>query len=84
MPDFEGFPIEVQAAEARFEAAIYELLQGKTDIRASHLLYHRIPVQYPGPRLVIPQQLSGRRLFVFERAQGLNNVWETLSSSGKV
>ena len=63
MPDFDGFPIERQAPEALFEAAVYELLCSESEIRASRLLFHRAPVRYPGPRLTIPQDLTGRRLF---------------------
>lgn len=84
MPDFDGFPVNKQAAEALFEAATYELLRPEFDIRASHLLYHRAPIQHPGPRLAIPLDLTGRRLFVFERAEGVNNVWEILSANSKV
>lgn len=82
--DFDGFPIEWQAPEAQFEAAIYKLLRPESDIRASHLLYYRAPIKHPGPRLSIPLDLTGRRLFGFEKAEGLNNVWEDLSANSKV
>ena len=84
MPDFDGFPIERQAPEAVFEAAIYELLRPESDIRASRLLYYRAPVKHPGPRLAIPLDLTGRRIFVFERAEGVNNVWKDLGAKSKV
>ena len=84
MPDFDGFPIEKQSPEALFEAAVYELLFPESDIRASHLLYSRAPVKHPGLKLTIPLDLTGRRLFVFERAEGVNNVWEDLSANSKV
>lgn len=84
MPDFDGFPIERQAPEALFEAAVYELVRPESDIRASHLLYYRAPVKRPGPRLAIPLDLTGRRIFVFERAEGVKNVWEDLSAKSKV
>lgn len=45
MPDFDGFPIEKQAPEAKFEAATYELLRTVPDVRVSNLLYHRVPVK---------------------------------------
>ncbi|MCJ1463902.1 hypothetical protein MMC07_002511 [Pseudocyphellaria aurata] len=83
MPDFEGFPIEWQASEVLFEAATYKLLRSESDIRASHLLYYRVPVQHLGPRLSVPVDLTGRRLFVFERAEGENNVWKDLSAHSK-
>ena len=84
MPDFDGFPIERQVPEALFEAAVYGLLRPESDIRASHLLYYRAPVKYPCPRLTIPLDLTGRRIFVFERAEGVNNLWEDLSAKSKV
>ncbi|KAL9024459.1 MAG: hypothetical protein Q9196_006500, partial [Gyalolechia fulgens] len=84
MPDFDGFPIEKQVPEALFKAAVYRLLRSEPEIRASHLLYHRAPEQNPGPRLTIPRDLNGRRLFVFERAEGRNIVWGDLNADGKV
>lgn len=84
MPDFEGFAIEKQVPEVLFEAATYKLLRDESDVRASRLLYFRAPVQHPGPRISTPTDLSGRRLFVFERAEGVNNVWEELSADHKV
>ena len=84
MPNFDGFPIEVQVPEARFEVAAYELLRAEPNILASRLLYHRIPVQRIGPRLDVPRDIAGRRLFLFEKAEGENNVWYNLSPEGKV
>ncbi|KAL4906354.1 hypothetical protein BDW74DRAFT_177368 [Aspergillus multicolor] len=84
MPDFDGFSIEWQAPEAMFEAAVYNLLSTETDIRASRLLCHRVPVQYPGPKLSVPKDLAGCRLFVFEKAKGVDNVWRELSDIDKM
>lgn len=84
MPDFEGFPIERQAPEVLFEAAIYELLRSEAAMRASHLLYYRVPIQHAGPRLSQPSDLAGRGLFVFEKAEGVKAVWEDLSANSKV
>lgn len=84
MPDFDGFPIHEQAEEAAFEAGVYNLLRRVRNIRASRLLDHRIPVLHPGPKLSIPQDLAGRCLFVFERAEGVNNVWDKFSAASKV
>ena len=84
MPGFDGFPIEKQVPETLFEAAVYRLLRSEPDIRASYLLYYRPPKQSPGPTPSIPRNLNGRRLFVFERAAGCNNVWDGLNSKGKV
>lgn len=80
MPDFDGFPIPVQVPEAMFEVAVYELLLSlEPQNLASRLLYHRIPMQHVGPRLDLPQDIAGRRLFLFQRAEGENNVWWNLS-----
>ncbi|KAH9952260.1 3-hydroxybutyryl-CoA dehydratase [Lactifluus volemus] len=83
MPNYDGFPIDTQVSEVKFEVALYELLRSEPNILASHLLYHRIPVQRIGPRLDHPQDIAGRRLFLFERAEGENNVWYDLSPGGK-
>lgn len=59
MPNFDGFPIEVQVPKARFEVAVYELLySGPNMILASCLLYHHIPVQHIDPRLDLPQDIG--------------------------
>ena len=84
MPNYDGFPIDVQVPEVKFEVALYDLLRSEPNILASHLLYHRIPVQHVGAGLDCPQDIAGRRLFVFERAEGENNVWYDLSPGGKV
>ena len=84
MPNYDGFPIHVQLPEVNFEAAVYELLRSKPSILASRLPYHRIPVQHVGPRLETPQNIAGRRLFLFERVEGENNVWCDLSSEDQV
>ena len=84
MPDFDGFPIDVQVPEARFEVAVYTLLRAEPTIRASRLLYHRLPAQHPGPRDEVPRDIAGRRLFVFERAAGENNQWSGLDAEQKV
>ena len=84
MPDYDGFPIDVQVPEVKFEVALYELLRSEPNILASHLLYHRIPVQHVCPRHDRPQDIAGRRLFLFEKAEGENNVWYDLSPGEKV
>ncbi|KIH93666.1 hypothetical protein SPBR_04244 [Sporothrix brasiliensis 5110] len=80
MPNFDGFPIDVQIPEVKFEAAVYKLLRAEPNILASHLLYHRSPLQRTGPRLDVPKDIVGRRLFVFERAEGENNIWGDLGA----
>ncbi|KAK4185042.1 hypothetical protein QBC35DRAFT_517184 [Podospora australis] len=84
MPDFDSFPVQVQIPEAHFEMAVYNLLRSEPGIMASRLLYGRAPAQYERPGLAIPHDISGRRLFVFERAEGANNVWEDLTPNNKL
>ncbi|KAK0710253.1 3-hydroxybutyryl-CoA dehydratase [Lasiosphaeria miniovina] len=83
MPLFDGFPIHAQVCRVKFEVATYELLRSESNILASRLLYHRIPVQHDGPRLDLPRDIAGHRLFLFERAEGYNNIWHDLSSEQK-
>jgi hypothetical protein len=84
MPNFDGAPIHKQVPEVKFEVAVYELLCSEPDILASRLLYHRIPVQHIGPRLNLPQDIAGRHLYLFEKAEGENNVWRDLSPEQRV
>lgn len=84
MPDYDGFPIYDQVPEVKFEAEVYELLQSEPGIMASRLLYYRIPVQHEGPKLDLPKDIAGRRLLVFQRTEGENNVWRCLSPTQKV
>jgi hypothetical protein len=84
MPDFDGFKVESPANEVRFEAAVYSLLKGNLDILASRLLYFRVPVEHPGTKTAPPVDLSGRRLFVFEKAEGTTNEWQDLDAGAKV
>jgi hypothetical protein len=84
MPDWDRFPIEEQVDEVRFEAAVYGLLKGNLDIRASRLLYFRVPVQHHGIKTAPPVDLSGRRPFVFEKDEGTTNVWEDVTAGAKV
>ncbi|KAJ2903737.1 uncharacterized protein MKZ38_009389 [Zalerion maritima] len=83
MPNFHGFPIHSQVAEVKFEVATYKLLRLEPNILISRLLYHRMPVQHTGPRLDLPRDIAGRRLLLFERADGENNVWHSLSQYEK-
>ncbi|KAF4636483.1 hypothetical protein G7Y89_g1591 [Cudoniella acicularis] len=69
--------------EAEFEAAVYRLLRSEPDMPVSKLLYYRIPVQHAGPRLSPPQDILGRQLFVFEKAEGENNTWRHLDIGQK-
>lgn len=84
MPDFDGFPVEEQVAEVEFEAETYTLLRSEATILPSRLLYHRIPVLDIGRNKDIPATIKGRRLFVFQKEDGENNVWADLDSRQKV
>ena len=74
MPGYDGFAVKEQVNDVQFEAAVYSLLEGNLDIRASRLLYFRVPVEHPDTKTAPPVDLSGRRLFVFEKAEGTTNV----------
>lgn len=84
MPNFSGFPIESQVEEVKFEVAVYRLLRSEPGIMVSRLLYHRIPAEYPCHSLDPPQDITGRRLFLFEKAEGEKDVWRELSPDQQV
>lgn len=89
MPLYDGSDMDFIFRELRFEATTYALLQREPTIPTSRLLYHRVPAQYEhirvgSPRVGMPKDIAGRRLMVFERAEGENNVWDPLNSEGKV
>ena len=84
MPNCDVFPINDLVSEVKFEAAVYELLQSDASILASCLLYHRVPIQHVPLRLNVPHDITGRRLFLFEKPEGENNIWYELSSEEKV
>ncbi|MCJ1343386.1 hypothetical protein MMC31_001579 [Peltigera leucophlebia] len=79
MPNYSGFPFHGQVSTAKFEVAVYELLRSEPNIMASNLLNHRILVQQVGPRLDVPQDITGRCLLLFERADGEKIEWWDLS-----
>lgn len=84
MPDYDGFPIHAQVPEVKFETEVYKILQSEPEILASRLLYYRVPVEHKGPKLGRPKDIAGRRLLVFQRAEGDNNAWRTLNPAQKV
>ncbi len=84
MPGYDGSTMDFLLRELEFEADVCALIQPVPAILASRLVGYRAPVQYPGPRLDLPKDIAGRRLMVFERAEGENNVWRELGSEGKV
>lgn len=84
MPGYDGFPIHTQIPEVQFEAEVYQLLQSEPNILASQLLYHRLPVQHPASNVDRPKDIAGRRLLVFRRTEGKDNVRSTLNPAQKV
>ncbi|KAI0548279.1 hypothetical protein F4679DRAFT_324982 [Xylaria curta] len=80
MPEYDRFPIQEQIPEVEFEVVVYKLLRSAPDIPVSRLLYYRIPQQHTGPQLDRPSDIVGRRLLVFERAEGEKNIWRDLSA----
>ncbi|KAG5333150.1 hypothetical protein C0989_006195 [Termitomyces sp. Mn162] len=83
MPNYVGFPFEMQGPDVEFEAAVYSLLRSDPVIVVSRLFYYRVPIRSEGPKLSIPKDITGRRLFLFERAEGEKNVWEELGPDDK-
>ncbi|KAG6810771.1 hypothetical protein H0H92_010399 [Tricholoma furcatifolium] len=81
MPAFRGFPIRYQIVEAEFEAAVYTKLRSDPHIRSSHLIYYRAPSQYYDymDRTSLPREITGRRLFVFERPAAKQKSWVNLN-----
>ncbi|KAK3360798.1 3-hydroxybutyryl-CoA dehydratase [Lasiosphaeria ovina] len=73
----------VQVSEAKFEAEAYQLLRFVPNVVASLLLYYRLPVQLASMSVQVPEDILGRRLFVFERPEGENSAWKTLSPDHK-
>lgn len=84
VPGFQGFPIEKQIPEVRFEAAVYDLLKTNPRIKVSRLLYHRLPLQLHEPSVSHPTILVGRALFAFQKAEGVKDVWKSLTPDHKV
>ena len=84
VPNFDGFPLKRWVPEVKFEAAVYELLRPEPGIPASRLIYHRAPVEQVGPKSSVPENITGRHLFLFEREEGENNVWKALSPEQRV
>ncbi|KAG6808147.1 hypothetical protein H0H93_000517, partial [Arthromyces matolae] len=83
MPNFDGYPFELQLSDHNFETAVYTLLHSEPGIFVSKLLYHRVQIQHDPPRLVIPRDIIGRSLFLFEKSSGTDNVWHNLSQEHK-
>ena len=84
MPGFDGFPLRRQVADVEFEAHTYELLRHEPGVLNSNLLHYRAPVHNAQPGVEVPKDIRDRRLLIFEKADGMNNVWRVLSPEQKV
>jgi hypothetical protein len=85
VPNYDSFPLHTQVLDVESEAAMYELLRFESNIRASRLLYYRVPVQNgSSSKHGVPRDISGRRLFLFEKTDGENNIWTSLGAEEKV
>ncbi|KAF8170677.1 hypothetical protein K438DRAFT_1853678 [Mycena galopus ATCC 62051] len=71
--------VQQQVSEVEFEAEVYRLLRPDRRILTPSLLYCRAPAYNPGAMHEIhrlpPRNILGRALFVFEKMQGVNNIW---------
>ncbi|KAG6899431.1 hypothetical protein C0993_010339 [Termitomyces sp. T159_Od127] len=83
MPHYAGFPFELQGPEAEFEVETFKLLRSDPIFVVPRMLYYRLPVQNTEPRLSIPKDIAGRRLYVFERTEGEKNIWNELGPDDK-
>lgn len=83
-PAFGGFPLAAQVADVRFESAVYKLLDGAAEVHAARLLHSRCPRPSKKDDSSTSSELYGRRLFVFQHAEGEAEVWHELPELGKV
>jgi hypothetical protein len=67
--------VQQQVSEVQFEAEIYQLLRPHRGILTPSLLYWRAPAYEPSALRSPPRDILGRAFFVFEKTQGVNNVW---------
>ncbi|KAL7939754.1 3-hydroxybutyryl-CoA dehydratase [Trichoderma chlorosporum] len=81
MPNYDGYLVQNQICDVQYEAALNEISRSFTDLKISKLLYWRLPVQHTGLKQDHPKDILGRRLQVFERAEGEKEVWRGLSIS---
>lgn len=84
-PDSESYPVDIQLSDARYEAALHEVLSPESsEIKVAPLLYHRVPQIVPGPSSQDPTDILGRRFCVFKAPQGNSSAWEGLDTEEKV
>ncbi|KAK3944096.1 3-hydroxybutyryl dehydratase [Diplogelasinospora grovesii] len=87
MPNYDGFDMDFLLGDIKFETAVYKLLELNSEVPVSRLLYSRLPViqrtDHRAAAVAVPTDLAGRRLMVFEKVDGRDNVWGCLSPEGK-
>ena len=84
MPNYGGFPLEKLVAKVEFEVAVSPFLREEPMIKASVLIYHRSPVLLPNPSQLKPKNILRRKLQLYIRATGENNIWCELKHDNKV
>lgn len=84
MPKYDGFPVDELVEELYFEAAVYTLLMHIPESLTSRLIYYRPPEKLGEMGDGRPESILGRRLMLFEMANGRNNVWYDLDRNQKV
>jgi len=84
MPRYDGSTMDFLLQELQFEVDTCALVQRVPAIVASRIVDYRAPVQSAAPHFGMPKDIAGRRLMIFEKAEGEHNVWRNLSPDGKV
>jgi hypothetical protein len=84
MPGYDGFSLDWLHKQLEFEAATSFFLENVPEVPTSRLLYYRLPLQYGGVRSGMPEDISGRRLMIFEMTKGGNGLWRELGENQKV
>lgn len=84
MPRYDGFSLHWLHRQLDFEVATYKLLKHTPGIPTDRLLYHRHPLQHAGIKHGMPADISGRRLMIFDMAQGQCRLWSELDEQQRV
>ncbi|KAF4448934.1 3-hydroxybutyryl-CoA dehydratase [Fusarium austroafricanum] len=84
MPLYAGFTLSWLHKHIDFEAATYEILQEDSDVPTDRLLYCRHPVQHELRKELIPDDMTGRRLMIFEMAKGQGRLWTKFDQQQRV
>ncbi|KAJ3457056.1 hypothetical protein MRS44_014197 [Fusarium solani] len=78
VPHYDGFSLHWLHQQIDFEVATNSLLQNTPGVPTDRLLYHRHPLLHAGIKRGMPKDISGRRLMIFEMAQGQCRLWSDL------